>query len=240
MLFPVLVYVIIKHLLARDERRSLCFIIVPTTVIISNVIFLINYHSSLTSHEIIVKDMTITFVNAIVFGTIKIFYYNSHQVIEHTKSLSYIIPIFIFGLIIFSALKNKSKIEFYFLAFWLFGISFTLMLRPEMAGPLVWLDLVNMGGNERYFFILLISLFILLLRQYEINTSKIIKVVLLILFFVITINTVMAFSLAPFNDMHYREMVKVFDPAGQQRCPIPINPTSWSFDIPCSPSMPHI
>src|SRR6185437_14081123 len=125
MLFPVLVYVIIKHLLAR-EGRSLWFIIVPTSVIVSNVIFLINYHSSLTSHGVIVKDMIITFVNAIVFGTIKIFYYNSHQVIEHTKSLSYIIPIFIFGLIIFSALKNKSKIEFYFLAFWLFGISFTL------------------------------------------------------------------------------------------------------------------
>jgi len=183
--------------------------------------------------------MIITFVNAVVFGTIKLFYYDAHQIISQIKSLAYVIPIFIFGLIIINALKNKSKIEFYFLAFWLSGISFTLMLRPAMAGPLVWLDLTNMGGNERYFFILLISLFILLLRQYEINTSKIIKVVFLILFFVVATNTVMAFSLAPFNDMHYRDMVKVFDPTGQQHCSIPINPNTWSFDIPCSSPILH-
>lgn len=237
-LFPVLVYVIIKHLLVREERRSLWFIIIPTSAIVSNVIFLMNFHSDLVSHKIIFKDLAITFVNAAVFGTIKLFYYNSHQVITDIKSLSYMIPIFIFGLIMASALKTKSKIEFYFLAFWLFGIFFTLVLRPEMIGPLVWLDLANMSGNERYYFILLISLFILFWRQYEIATSKTIKIIFLILIFVITVNTVMAFSLGPFNDMHYREMVKVFDPNGHQHCSIPINPTSWSFDIPCS--SPHV
>jgi len=232
-LFPVLMYIIIKHIFVKEERRSLLFIIVPTFTIASNAILLTNFHSDLSSHEIISTDLAITFVNAVVFGTIKLFYYNSHQVIEYIKSLSYMIPIFVFGGLIVNALKNKSKVEFYFLAFWLSGIFFTLILRPKMIGPSVWLDLANMSGNERYFFILLVSLFILLMRQYDITTSKTIKIVFLILFFIITINTIMAFSLEPFSDMHYRETVKVYDPNGHQRCSIPINPPSWNFYIPC-------
>ncbi|MDE1818856.1 MAG: Ig-like domain repeat protein [Thaumarchaeota archaeon] len=227
---PVLIYVIIREFRRKKNEivTILCYVIPTALLFIQALTISISYLQEPKTSTSFTNDIFVSTVNSFTISAIKIFYHDTPNMFQHVGLWMYIVPVAIIAFVLLNSIKKEMKFEIYMLVI----IAATLFFSSVLKNSLIDWNCLCGQAQERYFFLAMVFLFILVIRQFDKRQSLPFKLVFPVIALILVLNMASGFFIPVQADENWKYVVKFYNPSGKYNCYIGEIPY-WSITIPC-------
>lgn len=227
---PVLIYIVIREFKRKKNEIVMKFYyIIPTILLFVQALTIsISYLQEHKTSAPFTNNIFVSTVNSFTISATKIFYHDTPNMFQHVGWWMYLVPIAMVAFVLLNSIKNGIKFEIYTLI----SIIATLFFSSILKNSLIDWNCLCGQAQERYFFLAMVFLFILVIRQFDKRQSLPFKLVFSVITLILVLNMVSGFFIPVQADENWKYVTKFYDPSGKYNCYIGELPY-WSITVPC-------
>lgn len=227
---PILIYVIIREFRRkRNEIVTIFSYAIPTILLfVQALTIFISYLQEPKTSTSFTNDIFVSTVNSFTISATKIFYHDTPYMFQHVGWWMYLVPVTIVAFVLFNSIKNGMKFEIYALVIVITTLFFSSVLKNSLID---WNCLCGQA-QERYFFLAMVFLFILVIRQFDKRQALPFKLVFSVIALILVLNMASGFFIPVQADENWKYVAEFYNPSGKYNCYVGEIPY-WSITIPC-------
>lgn len=232
-LLPVLLYVIIREWkkVGRNIVTLSSYAVPLFFMIFEAATLYISYTQQYRSSSLgVTRDVLMPTANAFAISVSKIFYHDTPTLFGQVGNWMYLIPVVVIAIIIIGSIKERPKFEAYVLAI----VAATLFWSSAVRGSMLDWNCLCGQAEERYFFFAVVSVFILIVRQFDKKRNKATACAFAAFLAMVSFNIASGFLMPTVADSNWNYVAQQFDASGRYHCYVGEVPHGWAVSIPCS------